>query len=86
MRGWAADFEEFAVLEALGELTRDALADLVVEYERIDLGVDVYNAVFYFFDFGVHLVVDGVLEFLVHAEDVVLLFLQDLVQGHPLGL
>lgn len=86
MRGRAADFEEFAVFEALGEFSGDALADLVVEDEWIDLGVDVYNAVFYFFDFGVHLVVDGVFEFLVHAEDVVLLFLQDLVQGHPLRL
>lgn len=86
MGRWTADFEEFAVLEALGEFSGDALADLVVEDERIYLGVDVYNAVLYFFDFGVHLVVDGVLEFLVHAEDVVLLFLQDLVQGHPLCL
>lgn len=86
MGGWAADFEEFAVLEALGEFTGDALADLVVEHERVDFRVDVYYAVFYFLDFGVHLVVDGVLEFLVHAEDVLLLFLQDLMKGHPLRL
>lgn len=86
MGGGAADFEQPTVLEALGELSGDSFADLVVEDERVDLGVEVYNAGLDLLDFGVHLVIDCVLEFLVHTEYVVLLLLQDLVHGQPFRL